>query len=71
VGKLLFAATTLMTLVLLFAPGAVADDLVSKETRFGFENNGDPSIPNCTPAAYSNFPAPEFVNVRLRVDADL
>jgi len=49
---------------------SVAEDLVPKETRFGFEDNSSPGVPNCTLAAYiSNFPAPEFVNVRFRVDA--
>jgi hypothetical protein len=45
---------------------------VPTETRFRFENNSSPGIPNCTLAAYiSNSPAPEFVNLRFRVDADL
>jgi hypothetical protein len=66
------AGAAALAAIALTVQASVAEDLVPTETRFGFENNSSPGIPNCTVAAYiSNFPAPEFVNLRFRVDADL
>jgi hypothetical protein len=50
---------------------AKAEDIETKQVEYGFENHSSSSdVLNCTLAAYiTNFPAPEFVNVRLRVDA--
>lgn len=57
-------------LLTLAAQSVAAEDLDAQQVRFGFEDNSDPGYPNCTLAAYiTNFPAPEFVNVRFRVDA--
>jgi hypothetical protein len=60
-----------MTLVLMFAQGAVADDIKPKQVQYAFKDySSSPDIPNCTFAAYiSNFPAPELVSVLFRVDA--
>jgi hypothetical protein len=71
VRKLFFAAKTLMTLVLMFAQGAVAEDIEPKQVQYAFRDySSSPDIRNCSLAAYiSNFPAPELVSVLFRVDA--
>jgi hypothetical protein len=71
VRKLFFAAPTFMTLVLLFAPGAVAEDLKPNQVQYAFRNySSSPEVLNCSLAVYiSNFPAPELVSVLFRVDA--
>jgi hypothetical protein len=71
VRKLLFAATTLVTLAPMFPQDAGAEDIPPKQVQYAFRDySSSPDIPNCTLAVYlSNFPAPELVSVSLRVDA--
>jgi hypothetical protein len=50
---------------------AAAEDLEPKKVEFRFQNFSEGSVLNCTIAAYiTNFPAPEVVTVRFRVDGD-
>jgi uncharacterized protein (DUF433 family) len=71
VRKLFFAATSLMTLLLMFTSGAVAEDINPKQVEYAFRDySSSPDVRNCSLAAYiSNFPAPELVTVLFRVDA--
>jgi len=49
--------------------GALAEDLSPKSYEYKFENLTNATGFNCMLALFiSNFPAPEFVNVRLRLD---
>jgi hypothetical protein len=46
---------------------ARAEDLVPRSYEYQFENNSEAGIPTCTIALFiTNFPAPEFVNVRYQ-----
>jgi hypothetical protein len=48
---------------------AAAEDLEPSKVEFSFENLSGADVVNCTMmASISNFPAPELVNVRLRID---
>ena len=59
-------------LVVLLPHVGLSEDLSAREVRYEFQRLSDPGYPNCTIALFiANPPAPEFVNVRLRVDAEL